>query len=1014
MKTFQRTTIAVGVAQLVLMVGGAAQAQDVAKESAAVAAPSVVVVTGQRRALENAQTIKKNADEVVDSIVADEAGKMPDRSIAEVLQRVVGVTIDRVGNKGDPQHFGVEGTGVTVRGLSYVRSELNGRDASSANGGRSLSWSDVPPELMAGVDVYKNPSAEQIEGSIASIINLRTAMPFDYKGAKFAVSGKLTSSEMRGGTAPDGSVLASNRWNTDLGQFGVLIDLAHSENKTRSDAMQSALNFPRTDIVPGQTVWVPQTVSYRREDYDHKRDGVYGALQWKKNDLESSLTFFGSQHKSRWEEVAQWSDNNPWDTVFTDAVFDDRGVFRSGTLSNPVNKGIQLYSNTKVQNETTQTKDLSWALKWKANESWTFKSDLQFARSSKKSVNGSADIGAKLPSAGLDVSGATPVLSFNEEARAAMADPANSYWNQMMSGRESNTGKQVAWKGDASYAFDHPVLRDLRFGVRLTEREAINHNRGTWNAITPTWMYWWHIPNEKAAFLSDPRFSGPTRTVGFPNFFNGSGSAPPSLLVPTAAIVEDPAKTFPILNTFREIRCLEQNNPAATCAAPFGDAVLPQADGSDLNNPANTNHQREKTQAAHATLRFGFDNWAIPVEGNVGVRLVRTTMKADGNTTLNAQTDPKFLALGVPKMTPFSEPIVAENSYTNVLPSLNLKATLKKDLQARFGYSKGMYRADFNDLQARIVLQQGVVTTGTGEVDPVTGVVDPLVLKNVTYNGSATGNPLLKPIRSDNFDLTLEWYPKASSALTAAVFHKSLKDVIVRQTFVRTVNDDAGTAHEFTVTGGTNGAKAFASGIELTGRTYFDMLPGALAGFGVDANYTYIHSKQSLAHQLNSQWCTGLSADDLANNNQNLGCDTDSRSIGNLPMPYLSKNAFNLALLYDRGPISARVAYSWRGRYLQAVNANGYTSDYAFDANPASPTYGKKNVKAWVPVWAEAYGTVDASLYYKATERLSFGIEGQNLTSKVFRQTVQQNVGNEGVYWFQTGPRYTISGRYSF
>ena len=1013
MKTFQRTTIAVGVAQLVLMASGAAHAQAVSDTTAAADAPAVVVVTGQRKALENAQAIKRNADEVVDSIVADEAGKMPDRSIAEVLQRVVGVTIDRVGNKGDPQHFGVEGTGVTVRGLSYVRSELNGRDATSANGGRSLSWADIPPELMAGVDVYKNPSAEQIEGSIASIINLRTALPFDFKGLKFAVSGKLTSAKLRGGTAPDASMLVSNRWNTDVGQFGALIDLAHSENKTRSDAMQSALNFPRTDVVNGKTVWVPQTLAWRREDYDHKRDGIYGALQWKKDSLESSLTFFGSQHRSHWEEVAQWSDNNPWDTQFANATFDDRGVFKSGTLTNPVNKGIQLYSDTKIQNETTRTKDLSWALKWKANDRWTLKSDLQLARSSKNAYGGSADIASKLPSVGLDVSGSLPTMSFDDASRAAMANPANSYWNQMMSGRDRNTGKQAAWKGDAMFNFDHAVLRDLRFGVRLTEREAINRSRGTWSAIAPAWMGGWYIPGNDAGYLTNPGFAGPTRTVGFPNFFNGGATTPPSLLVPTTAIVADPAMGFPILDGFRKFKCEQAGFSWNDCSKPFGSEFL-AADGSDLNTAANTNHQREKTQAAHVTLRFGFDNQAIPVEGNVGLRLVRTHMKADGNTTLTPAIDAKYALLGVPKMKPFDEPIVAENSYVNVLPSLNLKATLKKDLQARFGFSKGMYRPDFNDLQARIQLSQNPITTGSGQTDPVTGVLDPLVLKDVTYTGNATGNPLLKPIRSNNYDLTLEWYPSNSSALTAAVFHKDLKDVIVKQTFTRTLKDDAGNAHEFTVTGGTNGATAFASGIELTGRTYFDMLPGVLAGLGVDANYTYINSKQSLAHQLNSKWCTGLSETDLANNNQNLGCDTDSSAIGNLPMPYLSKNAFNLALLYDRGPVSARVAYSWRGRYLQAVNANGYSADNALDANPASPTFGQKNRKAWVPVWAEAYGTVDASLYYKVTERLSFGIEGQNLTSKVFRQTVQQNVGNVGVYWFQAGPRYTISGRYAF
>src|SRR6185312_10173697 len=129
----------------------------------------------------------QDADEVVDSVVAEDIGKLPERSVTEVLQRIVGVTMDR-SMPGDPQHYAVEGSGIAIRGLTYVRSELNGRDALSANGGRSLSFTDVPPELMSGVDVYKNPSAEQIEGGIGGLVNLRTALPFDFRGKKGALS----------------------------------------------------------------------------------------------------------------------------------------------------------------------------------------------------------------------------------------------------------------------------------------------------------------------------------------------------------------------------------------------------------------------------------------------------------------------------------------------------------------------------------------------------------------------------------------------------------------------------------------------------------------------------------------------------------------------------------------------------------------------------------------------------------------------------------------------------------
>src|ERR1044072_3970045 len=210
MYQFKKTAIAVAVTHVALLAGGVA----VAQESQPAGGSNVVVVTGQRAALNSAEALKRDSDEIVDSIVADYIGKLPGRSITEVLQRVVGVTIDRTMSKGDPEHYSVEGSGVTIRGLTYVRSELNGRDSFSANGGRSLNFEDVPPELMAGVDVYKNPSAEQIEGAVGGLVNLRTFLPFDFKGRKTSITAKSTYSVLRGKSFPEFSLMASNRWDT--------------------------------------------------------------------------------------------------------------------------------------------------------------------------------------------------------------------------------------------------------------------------------------------------------------------------------------------------------------------------------------------------------------------------------------------------------------------------------------------------------------------------------------------------------------------------------------------------------------------------------------------------------------------------------------------------------------------------------------------------------------------------------------------------------------------------------
>jgi len=165
-----------------------AMAQTVSTAAAAAAAPQEaadapgakdVVITGVRRALESARQRKRNADTVIDSISATDIGAFPDKSVAEALQRVPGVSVTRFAIPTDPAHFTTEPSGVLVRGLPQVRNEFNGRDAFSANAGRALSWGDVPAELLGGVDIYKNQTADLIEGGIAGLVNLRTRVPFD-------------------------------------------------------------------------------------------------------------------------------------------------------------------------------------------------------------------------------------------------------------------------------------------------------------------------------------------------------------------------------------------------------------------------------------------------------------------------------------------------------------------------------------------------------------------------------------------------------------------------------------------------------------------------------------------------------------------------------------------------------------------------------------------------------------------------------------------------------------------
>lgn len=333
-----------GVSALTLaaMTAGA-YAQDAAPAPASDAAAAktddtVVVVTARRKALQSAIQIKKNSDTIVDSIVADEAGQLPDTSITEVLSRVSGVTLSRfsVGSSSGTPSFQIEGTGISVRGLPYNASTLNGRQAFSANGANSLSWGDVTPELAAGVDVYKAARADLIEGGTSSV-DLRTHMPFDYKKPEFDVSLGASYGDQVKKISPDMSMLYTRRFDTNHGEMGFLVDVARSQYYSQdSDAQMGPYLMENNPNVPSGRSLVPTGYGWSQNTNKRDRDGFYAAFQWKPSDnLTLSSTFFYSQYKTKSAGHSGSWGNNPNSTnenIPTDATFDQDGAMTSGSL----------------------------------------------------------------------------------------------------------------------------------------------------------------------------------------------------------------------------------------------------------------------------------------------------------------------------------------------------------------------------------------------------------------------------------------------------------------------------------------------------------------------------------------------------------------------------------------------------------------------------------------------------------------------------------------------------------
>jgi TonB-dependent receptor len=1078
MRQPKQTAISLAVAQLALFGAGAAYAQGSASTDAT---GQTVVVTGQRQALETAQKIKQDAEEIVDSVVAEEAGKLPDKSITEVLQRVVGVTVQRLrSTNNDPKHFS-EGSDdrIQVRGLSWGSSTLNGREIFSAGWpGRDLSWGAVPSELMQAVDVYKNPSAEKIEGGVSGQVDLRTHLPFDFKGSKGYLSLGANYEERTRKASPALSGLYSTTWEADSGKWGALVDLAVNHSAYEQQKLELQPYFQRTDIAgfEGQKVWVPGAANWGQNLGTTDRQGFYGALQWKKNDMQSAFTAFVS--KSKEENTGSniypsFGDPNfnasPYGVKVENAVVDSRGVLTSGHYSYPYQQfkhadgtdnwgwrgkgannfddgGISMGTSRAFNEHRTQTSELAWNFKWAINDSWKLQNDLQWVKSTFKTRGEEVQTATFIPSMDITTNGNAPVqMGFDQKTRDFLADSGNYYWLSVMPGRYKGEADLYAWKVDGKYTFQDPVvLRDFGFGFRTTYRKserqvavyAGDRNSVGWQSVAVPWEVRqtgtagepanlrnddpnnsWQSRNN-FGYLSAPGYAiVPVEKFNYTPF---GGNQPPSVVFPTYGALQDYSTYAKLLHDVRRQQCMDsvawaQDWNSRNPGSPVG---VPNCDRNEYSfdttlryglNPNMISNVAERTHAIYGNLRFGFDDWKVPVEGNVGVRVVYTGRVSHGHTVLNPQysdTTPPH----VPRFDSVDDPLDVTTSHVDALPSLNLKFNLTGDnkLLGRIGMARSIYRPGFNQLQESVTLHQNIDTANN----------------RITYTGENTGNAKLKPLTSNNFDLALEWYPRSGQTVTATLFYKDVKDLIYNSTYTRTYDSTQGNPQTFTITGPRNAARAKVHGIELNAETYLDhfdvlkeTLPDWAKGFGVSANYTHIGSSQKFYRDPQVQYCPATNAV-VGDAIKVYGCDTNGIPFGALPVPGLVKNAANFALRYDRNGFSARLAYNWTSRVLKAVGNDGPNGQNGTSADPARQTACNGGVcrDTWwgLPQYQEAFGQWDGGLSYDFTEKFNMSLSVTNLNNVTVRYTNQQTPGFMGSSWNFPGRSYYLTGRYEF
>ncbi|RKQ71166.1 TonB-dependent receptor [Litorimonas taeanensis] len=650
-----------------------------------------VVATGIRQSLQSAQNLKQNADTFVDAITSEDIGALPDRSVTEALQRVPGITISRFAAADDPDHFSIEGTDVVVRGLTYVSSQFNGRDSFSANNGRALSFADVPPELLGAVQVFKNQTADLIEGGIAGTISLETVKPFDRPGRVIAGSLEGNYTDFRDELTPTISGLYSDRWDVNGHEFGLRVNAVSSELKSRSDGSQISSFQPRTDF-GADTVYAPEGAVVRTQDYDRKRVGYGAAAQWANPDrtMEATAEFIRSDASTSWgENVSEIATDNIGDDAFfalpgAEFQFGADSLFTQGSLSAPLGwradqnsgdarlpiHGLQSNNIKRGVEQEYVTSDYSFNFKYTPTDRVSLNFDYQHVDSTVDNVDhtiwGSSfqDIALDLTAGSVpNIEYLTPTFqggsvdcsggvtpgstgscpSYLIGDNPSLSDPYNTFWRAAMDHIEQSEGTQDAFRADIEYDIEENWLKSVRFGGRYAKRDQTTRSTAyNWGVLSEIW-------GNGGPVWMDQVGTGQVETYEWDNFQRGNVTQPPAL----PFYAGNPAQNYDSASDLADqvVRAwLTQGGTTlgddfVAAGGDAGWARLSQRPGVIPGThflPGEISDVVEETTAIYGRLNFGNDDPfgnGISIDGNIGLRYVETNVKSEGFFTAPPASD---------------------------------------------------------------------------------------------------------------------------------------------------------------------------------------------------------------------------------------------------------------------------------------------------------------------------------------------------------------------------------------
>ena len=755
-----------------------------------------IVVTGLRRSLESAQALKRNSDGIVDAIVAEDIGKLPDTFASAALARVSGVQVTRGAG---------EAAGVQIRGLPDISTTYNGREIFTAEG-RFVAIQDFPAGTVAALEVYKNGTANLIEGGIGGQVNVRGRRPFDFNG--FELSGSLNGVnwEHSGNLTWNGNLLVSDRWETGIGEMGLLVNASYVGlnylDATREQSLVIGTTNAETAPGAGAGIRYPDAQGRFTSNGDRFRPSANAAFQWRPTP-ELEVYIDGLFQGYRGNDENQWM----FVPIFGGPGFQLQNLVTREGAPNVAQSATVVgasipdgyYTSASGHTDTYQFGGgMVWKrdrLQWSVDAAYTdskynfklYNIDYLFASSPTRNVVFDGPDGG-------------PTFNF---VNFDPSNPNNFNVRGFFQEYLEVSGKDLQLRGDTQYEFeDGGFLKRIQLGLRYNDRDA-TRDRGA--------PYIDRVGN----VATNPLF----RDANVPI------SALPVTIRPTrpAFSYND---NFPIYS-FAGIAAESIRGNIDGLRTYFG-----APEGLPAFNPTENFNANEKALAAYAQLKYGFDlGDTMTVDGLVGIRAIRTKTTISGFVRDETTGTPTF------------NPITARNSYVGDLPNASARIQFNPELQLRLNYNQTRTRPNFFDLNPTLTVGPPPVISPECLANPSL----PQCLNSNLRNISG-GNPNLDPLTSDNYDISLEWYFSRAGSLTAALFRRDAQGFISR---VNLEGVDIGYGpSRLNLPENTGKTRFQGAEVQFTSFLDFEGLPDWAKGFGIQANGTYVDSSGDLASNL--------------------------------------------------------------------------------------------------------------------------------------------------------------------